>query len=378
MTWNDGAPFELHLVNEDAPAVARRSICSLGSGSGGGGGQMTQQKSSSGPPEFLEPYLKEGVGALSNLYHANPNAPAYYPGQTVAPFSTQTQSAIDALGARGANGSPVTASAQNTNMATTGGQYLDLQNNPYFQKALTDSLEPSTRNFTHSILPAITSQFASAGRGNSGAHESAVMDASDILARAQAGAGATAGTAAYNNERSLQQGATALAPGLANQDYIDINQLGSAGQTVDNQAQAKIDADVTKYNYGNNAQWDYINRYLASLNGGYPGGQTTGTQMTERSNAGNGFSSMFGGAMGLAGLGLQAYSAFSDPDLKDDIAVIGHTHDGQPLHLFKYKGDDKPTIGLMADEVERVKPDAVSRHESGFRVVDYSKALGLF
>lgn len=383
MIWNDGPAFELHLTPEGAPAVALRSICSLGSGGGGSGGsstQTTQQQSSSGPPQFILGGLQKGVGDLSRLYDANPTAPAYYPGSTVAPFSSTTQSALDALIARGTNGSPVNTSAQTLNKDTTGGAYLDLTNNPYYQKAISDSLEPGTRNFNDKILPAITSQFAMSGRGNSGAHESAVMDATDILARAQAGAGAAAGVTGYNAERGLQNSASLLAPTLAATDYTDINNVGGAGQTIDNHKQANIDADVSRYNYNNNAQWDYINRYLASLNAGYPGGESTGTSTSigTRTNPSNSGSSILGAGMGLAGLGLQAYSAFSDPRLKNDHGVIGRTHDGQPLHLFHYKGDPRPQIGLMADEVERVKPDAVSRHESGFRVVDYSKALGLF
>lgn len=345
--------------------------------------QTTQTQSSSGPPAFIQPFLQRGVQKLEDLFNANPNAPKYFPGETIAPFSGETQSAISRLAARGAGGSPVVGSAQQNNYDTTSGKFLDLKSNPYFQDALTASLEPSTRNFNNSVLPAITSQFAMSGRGSSGAHESAVMDSADILARAQAGAGATMGANVYNNERGLQRDAVNAAPALANQDYIDINQLGSAGQTKDNQAQAKIDESIARYNYDNNSQWDYINRYLASVNGGYPGGEYSGTSNTYgmRTTPGsNTFANIFGSGLGLAGLGLQAYSAFSDERLKDDIKPVGKLNDGQTVYSYRYKGDDITQIGLLAQEVEKVRPEAVSVDPaSGFKKVHYGVATaGLF
>lgn len=308
MIWNDGAVFECHLEPEGAPTVARRSICSLGS-SPQSSTSTTQQQSQSGPPAFIQPFLQQGIGDLVNQFNQNPNGPAYYPGQTVASFSPQTQSAIDAETTRATDGSPVVSSADAANQATTSGSYLDLQNNPYFQSAIAAAQEPGTRSFTNTVLPAITSQFAAAGRGNSGLQGSAINDATDTFATAQANAADTAANTAYGQERTLQNQATALAPTLANQDYVDINQLGSAGQTVDNQSQANIDANVAKYNYNSTEPMNYITQYLAALNGGYPGGTNSGTSSgtTTTTPASNAFSSLFGAGSSAAGLGLTAY-----------------------------------------------------------------------
>ena len=64
--------------------------------SSGGGQQTSKQQSTSetGPPSFIQPYLQQGVQDLAQLYQSNPNAPAYYPGQTVADFSPQTSGSI--------------------------------------------------------------------------------------------------------------------------------------------------------------------------------------------------------------------------------------------------------------------------------------------
>lgn len=64
---------------------------------------------------------------------------------------------------------------------------------------------------------------------------------------------------------------------------------------------------------------------------------------------------------------------FSDRRLKDDVAPIGKTFDGQTIYRYKYKGDDRTQIGLMADEVQKRKPEAVGLHD-GYKTVDYEEA----
>ncbi|TPM33736.1 tail fiber domain-containing protein [Mesorhizobium sp. B2-2-2] len=89
--------------------------------------------------------------------------------------------------------------------------------------------------------------------------------------------------------------------------------------------------------------------------------------------------SLLGGLFGLGSAGIMA----SDPDMKKNKRkVIDLDDDGTGLWTYNYKSDPKGTpkrLGLMADEVERVVPDAVSRRPDGYRQVDYGKALtGLF
>ncbi len=72
----------------------------------------------------------------------------------------------------------------------------------------------------------------------------------------------------------------------------------------------------------------------------------------------------------------QPTSFWSDRRLKHDIKRIGKTDDGMPIYSFKYKGDDSEQthVGFMADEVEKVKPDAVNTEPSGYKSVDYDRA----
>ena len=64
---------------------------------------------------------------------------------------------------------------------------------------------------------------------------------------------------------------------------------------------------------------------------------------------------------------------FSDKRLKNDVKEIGETHDGQPIYSYKYNGDDRTQIGLMAQDVEKKHPDAVGLM-GGYKTVDYKKA----
>jgi len=63
----------------------------------------------------------------------------------------------------------------------------------------------------------------------------------------------------------------------------------------------------------------------------------------------------------------------SDARLKDDHGVIGKTNSGIPIHKFNYKGESTPQIGVMAQEVEKKIPEAVARHPSGYKMVNYGR-----
>ena len=79
--------------------------------------QTQQSNSSTAPPSYIQPDLQQGIQALVGNFDANPTAPGYYPGATVAPQSQATQSAIQSLFNRGANGSPVDSAANSAVVA---------------------------------------------------------------------------------------------------------------------------------------------------------------------------------------------------------------------------------------------------------------------
>lgn len=118
---------------------------------------------------------------------------------------------------------------------------------------------------------------------------------------------------------------------------------------------------------------------LGAYNQQYQGQLAQWNAEQQRSAAG------LGGIFGLAGtLGSAAIRALpfaapallgSDSALKEDIRRIGTADNGLPLYLFRYKGDPDVRFGLMAQDVQKVRPHAVARMANGFLGVNYEDAL---
>ena len=88
-----------------------------------------------------------------------------------------------------------------------------------------------------------------------------------------------------------------------------------------------------------------------------------------------------GGMFGLGGtlaLGAMKYGpgmmAMSDRRLKSNIVRVGELPNG--LSVYEYDIFGRREHGVMAQEVEKVIPEAVLMHSSGYKMVDYSK-LGI-
>jgi hypothetical protein len=65
----------------------------------------------------------------------------------------------------------------------------------------------------------------------------------------------------------------------------------------------------------------------------------------------------------------------SDRRAKEDIERVGELRNGLPVYVFRYKGDGTPQIGLMADDVEQLHPEAVAMGSDGYKRVDYARAV---
>jgi hypothetical protein len=66
----------------------------------------------------------------------------------------------------------------------------------------------------------------------------------------------------------------------------------------------------------------------------------------------------------------------SDLALKHDVVLLGHLDNGLGYYRFSYLGSDKAYVGVIAQEVQTVRPDAVTRGSDGYLRVYYEK-LGL-
>jgi hypothetical protein len=103
-------------------------------------------------------------------------------------------------------------------------------------------------------------------------------------------------------------------------------------------------------------------RGRASMGGGFHGGGGF-------RGAGGGFR---GGGGGFRGGGGRR----SDIRLKHDIVLLGTLDNGLGFYRFAYNGSDKAYVGVMAQEVQSVQPDAVTRGSDGYLRVRYDR-IGL-
>jgi hypothetical protein len=93
-------------------------------------------------------------------------------------------------------------------------------------------------------------------------------------------------------------------------------------------------------------------------------------QQQAEAQARGGLFSMGGQILG-AGLGMFAKS---DIRVKTDIARVGRIENGLPVYTFRYKDGGPMQIGLMAQDVEQFRPDAVI-DLGGLKIVDYAMAV---
>ena len=91
---------------------------------------------------------------------------------------------------------------------------------------------------------------------------------------------------------------------------------------------------------------------------------------------GGGGARMGGGGGGGRGGGGGGGGRRSDINAKHDITLIGRLDNGLGFYRYRYNGSDKAYVGVMAQEVQTVMPDAVVRGRDGYLRVFYDK-LGL-
>jgi hypothetical protein len=76
--------------------------------------------------------------------------------------------------------------------------------------------------------------------------------------------------------------------------------------------------------------------------------------------------SMFGAGIGLVG------ALFSDADMKGDLVEISKSKLGIPIYLYTRKDTGEEMIGVLAQDVKKIRPWAVGTKD-GYLVVDYKE-----
>ena len=298
-------------------------------------------------------------GLFPGAYSEIMNRPTtYYPGQTYANFAPETEQALQATAARASSGSPLAGAAQQTMLDTLNGNFL-AQGNPYMQGMMD--------RFSDQITSAVGDQFAGAGRTIGSPAET------QTWTREIANAMAPYAFNQYGQERGFMQQAAGMAPELSGLDYADLSMLRGVGSEREALAQRGIDEAVARHDY---TQQEPFQRYQQMANILLGGGALGSTQKQSTPGAGP----LEYAGMGMEGLGALGSTAallsiaFSDRRLKRDIEQIGELPSGLPWYRFRYVWGDDMREGVMADEAERVFPDAVVTI-GGYKAVNYG-AIG--
>lgn len=224
--------------------------------------------------------------------------------------------------------------------------------NPMTAPGLSTALATTGQDITNQI----NGQFAASGRSESPANTQA-------LARGLAQGEAPIITGEYNQLVGQQQGAANSLLGGAGSTASGTAQLGqiplmnaiqginSAGSIPGLWTQPGATA-LSAANIGQQLPYENLQLpssmlgSLASL-----GGQGTNSGTSTTSQPVNPWTTAIG-----AGLGLWA---LSDRRLKEDVEPIGLLFNGLPFYRYRFRGSDKIETGVMAQDVEKVMPDAV-------------------
>ena len=226
---------------------------------GGGGG--TQTTSSELDP-IVKPFVEYGLQEAKGLYQQA--GPEYYPEATYIPASTQTQSALQAAEQRALAGSPLVPAAQAQQLNVIQGGMLGA--NPFLAQAMSGAADVAKQQY-YDAIQGTRSGASQAGRYGSPAMFDQTSRAQQNLANALSQEAGRLMYQNYGQERGYQQQASQLAPQMAQADYADIQQLLATGKTQEDYERQALEADIGRFEYGQNLPYSKLQSYLSAAYG---------------------------------------------------------------------------------------------------------------
>lgn len=221
--------------------------------------------------------------------------------------------------------------------------------NPYLEKdraAMEQRLASQGINIGSQAYNTAQGQF---GQQVNDARYGAILNAGNEQARLYQQALAAAGLQNQARQQGIQERTS-----LRTQPLNEISALMSGSQVQNPQFSPVPQMNVQPADYQGAANMQYQ-------------GQLAGYNAANQQNQ-----AMMGGLFGLGGAGISAAVPFmfSDARLKRDIIKTG-TWRGFGKYLFRYLWSDAVYEGVMAQEVEQIRPDAVVEI-GGFKAVNYA------
>lgn len=266
-------------------------------------------------PSWLNNANTFGAQQAANLY--NTGGPAYYPGNTVAPFSPLQEEYFTGVQNAAANGDPNANAGANFVQGQLAGEYANPASNPYLQSTFANAAD--------AVQNQLGTEFAGAGR-NPQASIGAQADQMNQLANDIYGG-------QYDEGMNQMMQAAQLAPAYNSMDLQNLANLGAAGSQLQEQSQNMINANQNLYDYYAQLPYTNLGTYMGTVNSLAHGGSDSATtpyfgpskatQAVSTGLAGAGLGGVIGGAMGSAAAGASTGAAAGMGVFSPEGALIG-------------------------------------------------------
>ena len=174
--------------------------------------------------------------------------------------------------------------------------------------------------------------------------------------------GASAGTNAANS------GVAANSQSITDKNNL-LGIAEGAGSGLQNSNQLTLDNLLKQYQSQVSSPYDALNGLMGIIGTNNWGSNSSGTSTTTKTPSAY---EVIGGLLGAAG---NAKALFSDERLKTNIRRVGQLDNGLGVYAYSYKDDpfERTHIGVMAQEAEKVRPEAIGNYH-GYKTVDYGLA----
>ncbi len=341
---------------------------------------QTQGTSKVEPWETVTPYIETLLPQLETGFNV---APQLYQGPMVPGTSAQTAAARGLYGQVGETAAGFTPGFQ-TVYDQMYGQATAAPGTSALYQAQTGELANQARQLTERDKQLAQQQAMEAGQFGLGSTALGELQALQQQKREETVQSQLASALGAEEQRRVV--AAGALPGMAQsiiQAQMTPAQLQEAiGRDIESRQGAEL-ADLRRLSQQQQEAERAQAITYTNLLGGLAGlGSSTQMQQTSSGMTGQVIpgTSIFQQLAGAAGTGAQMYAA-SDIRLKTEIKRVGELENGIPVYRWKWTKEakkivgDQGTLGVLAQEILNIMPEAVSIGSDGYYRVDYGRVV---
>ena len=318
-----------------------------------GGSRVTTQTTE--PWDAQKDYLKAGFKQAADIYGRG--APDYYPGDTLAGFTPAQAAAQKGIAGYVTGPSAAGQQAMAEGALTRGlSGEIDLSKFNPMMGALGRQMKSQLEG---TVLPGIRQSMVQYQPGGSSRGDLVQSQAIAAANQQMLNKAAEMYGGAYESAQDRAVNYGQLYPSMMAAPLSMYESLGDVGAQQRAMQQEAINRDMAKYDYTANRDASQLANYMSMISGDYGG---TSTKTSPGPDYGG---QILGAIVGKA--------LMSDERLKENIHHIG-TYNGINWYEFNYLWSPKKWIGVIAQELERIMPEAVGKI-NGYRYVNYDMVL---